>query len=286
MSILEKHEKFLYPVVRIFSGKAAGSGTVIYCEKDPKNPGEYLTFILTNHHVVADLITYKQEWDSLLKRKVEKEFKERAKVEIFSYVRESYVDSSNRFSATIECYDQQHDLALLRMESPRKFEHVSTIIPKDEIRNLRLFMDVVVSGCSMAHEPFCNYGQLTFLKEIIDQKKYFMYNAGSYFGNSGGALFLKKEGYLIGVPSRLTGVKMGFGMDMVTFMGFAAHSERLYEFFDEQEFHFLYDKNDTYYEALERRKDKEKEAIMALKAEFANQPEAKQSGPIASMPIA
>ncbi|GAG20347.1 unnamed protein product, partial [marine sediment metagenome] len=30
MNLQEKHEKLLYPVVRVFSGKGAGSGTLIY----------------------------------------------------------------------------------------------------------------------------------------------------------------------------------------------------------------------------------------------------------------
>ncbi len=50
-----KHEKFLYPVVRIYSKTAAGSGTIIYSKTDPDNEGEFLTFCLTNHHVIADL---------------------------------------------------------------------------------------------------------------------------------------------------------------------------------------------------------------------------------------
>ena len=37
MTNLELHERFLYPVVRVFSMKAAGSGTLIYSEKDPEN---------------------------------------------------------------------------------------------------------------------------------------------------------------------------------------------------------------------------------------------------------
>lgn len=268
MNLKEKHEKFLYPVVRIFSKKAAGSGTIIYCQEDGKNPGEYLTFVLTNHHVIDDLVTYKKEWDSVLKKDRQKEFLDTARVEIFSYVRMSEVDSSNRYGADVVAYDKNHDLAILKMDSPRKIEHVARIIPEDRTKDLKLFMDICVSGCSMAHEPFCNFGQLTFLKEIIDQRRYWMYNAGSYFGNSGGALFLADTGELIGVPSRLTGIQIGFGMDMVTFMGFAAHSERLYQFFREQHLDFIFDPGKTYYDALDDREKSKKKATLELQAEL------------------
>lgn len=273
MNLKEKHEKLLYPVVRVFGKKGTGSGTIIYCNEDPKNNGEYLTFVLTNHHVIDDNIAYKKEWDSVLKRKREQEIIDKAKVEVFSYVRLSECDSSNRYNADIVAYDKQHDLALLKMETPRAFKTVAPLLPKDKIKDLKLFTEIAVSGCSMAHEPFINFGQLTYLNEIIDQKKYFMVNAGSYFGNSGGALFLAETGEMIGVPSRLTGIQLGFGIDMITFMGFSCHTERLYEFFEEQECQFIFDSSDTYYNAVERRKKKQDKVTMSLRVRELNSDE-------------
>jgi S1-C subfamily serine protease len=268
----QKHEKFLYPVVRVYTAKAAGSGTIIYSQCDPTNEdGDFSTFILTNHHVIEESIKYKKDWDSVLKREIDKEFLEIPRVEIFDYVKDSTVVSSNSHRAVIVAYDKNHDLAVLKLESPKCCEFVAPLIPRDEIKELRLFMDVVVSGCSMAHEPFCTFGHLTFLTELIEQRLYTMYNAASYFGNSGGALFLKDKGYLIGVPSRLTGIQLGFGIDMVTHMGFAAHPERIYEFLDEQELKFLYDPNDSYEAAMERRDRKKKDALLELKAEIAKE---------------
>ena len=110
--------------------------------------------------------------------------------EVFDYVNQSTVNSSNAYKADIIAYDKNHDLAILKIDSPKKFDHVAPLIPENKIKDLRLFEHVVVSGCTMAHEPFCTYGQLTFLKEIIEQKIYVMYNAGSYFGNSDIAEYL------------------------------------------------------------------------------------------------
>lgn len=272
-TIRDKHETFLYPIVRVFSQNAAGSGTIIYSEPDEKNEGEFLTFVLTNHHVIESLITHKEEWDSTVGKKIEREFKEKAKVETFTYIRDSIVDSSNRYDADIVAYDVNHDLAILKIDSPRKFEHVAKILPEEKIKDIRLFMDVVVSGCSFAHEPFCNFGQLTFLKEFIEQKKYFMTNASSIFGNSGGALFLKDTGELIGVVSRITTVQLGFSFDVISWMGFSAHTERLYEFFKEQELKFLFNEADNYYDAMKRREQRKKKAMMDLKAELMNKSE-------------
>ena len=226
MDLKTKHEKLLYPVVRVFGKKGAGSGTVIYSDEDVKNEGEYLTFILTNHHVIADLITLKDAWHSVLKKTKKQEVIDKAKVEIFSYHSMSTIDSSNRYNAEIVAYDDHHDLAILKLESPKKVDFVAPILPEDMIKKLRLYMDVAVSGCSLAHEPFTNPGQLTFLTEEIEQKQYFMSNASMIFGNSGGALFLVEPsmdeywGNLIGVPSRVTVNQMGFWVGCSVLDGF------------------------------------------------------------------
>jgi hypothetical protein len=51
-------------------------------------------------------------------------------------------------------------------------------------------------------------------------------------------------------------------------MGFSAHPSRLYEFFDDQEFQFLYNPEETYKAGMARRERRRKDALMALKAEF------------------
>jgi len=268
MTKLEKHQKFLYPACRIFSENSAGSGTIIYSKENPKSEGEYETFVLTNHHVIESSISYKKDWNSLLKRKVETENFKIPNIEVFSYVRMSEVDSSNKYKSEIIAYDRAHDLAILKIDSPRKFEFTAQLIPENKIKDIKLFTDIVVTGCSMAHEPFSNFGQITFLKEIIDEKEYLMTNSNSVFGNSGGSLFLKDTGELIGVPSRITAIQLGFGVDILTWMGFSAHPKRIYEFLKEQELHFLFDPTDTYEEAMERRKQKENDSMVAIKAEL------------------
>jgi len=272
-SILWMHEKFLYPVVRVFGQRAAGSGTVIHSREGVSREGEFETFVLTNHHVIEDCISHKKDWDSILKRNVEKEFLEKAHVETFSYVNMSTVDSSNRYKADIVAYDKSHDLALLKVDSPLEFKYVAKIIPRKEIDDIKLFMEVVACGCSLGHEPLCNHGHVTFLKEIIDKKKYIISSAGVYFGNSGGALYLAETGDLIGVPSRVAAVQLGFGVDVISWVAFSAHPERIYEFLDEQEMKFIYERGDTFAKALTRRQQKEKDAILALKAEIARQSE-------------
>lgn len=253
MDIKQLHEKTLYPIVRIRTERAGGSGSIIM-SKPTENGCD--TFVLTNHHVVEDAITYKKAWDSVVKKELTKEFTEKVSVEVFEYVDLSTVDSSNAYRADIVAYDREHDLAILRLDSPRAVPYVSSLVPREAINRLKVYMPIVGCGCSLLHDPFPTFGQISYMKEIIDNKEYMMTSQNSVFGNSGGAVFLMETGDLIGVTSRVTGIQLGFGVDMMTWMGFSAHPERIYKFIDEQELRFLYDPTDTYQAALARRAEK------------------------------
>lgn len=255
------HERVLYPCVRVRTAKAGGSGTVIYSEPDPKNPEEYLTFVLTNWHVVEGAIEIKDEWDSLLKRQVKRDFTAEVTVETFTYHKLSRVVSANAHAAEIVAYDRGHDLAVLRILSPAQYRYPATLLPETYVDQLALGMPVYNVGCSLLHDPLPTEGILTSLREIIENKQYMMVSAPGIFGNSGGATYVQlneaePEWYLSGVVSRLQAIQLGFGVDLVTWMIFTAHPVRIYQFFREQELHFLYDKSDNYYEALKRREQK------------------------------
>jgi S1-C subfamily serine protease len=257
----------LYPIVRVRTEKAGGSGTILYSKLLPDHNSEYETYVLTNHHVIADCIKVNKKWDSVAKRNMDKEFLTPCTVEIFSYVYMSRRDSGQTFEAKIVAYDENHDLALLRLDSPTPAKHVANIYPRDRENEIKLFSDVWCSGCSLGHEPLVNKGQITSLRETIDNKLYWMGNAHSIFGNSGGAIFLAKSGEFIGVPSRITAVQLGFGMDIITWMGFFVPIIRLYEFLDEQELKFIYDENVTSTECFKRREEKMEDAKRRLMQE-------------------
>lgn len=264
LNIEQLHERILYPVVRVRTEKAGGSGTIIYSRPKPGSD-EYETYVLTNEHVIDTCVKIEKRWDSVVKKNIDKEFLTPCTVEIFSYVKMSKRDSGQTYAAEIIAYDKEHDLALLRLDSPTSAKHVATMFPKDKTDEIKLFSDVWCCGCSLGHEPLINKGQITSLKETIDNKLYWMGNAHSIFGNSGGAIFLADTGEFIGVPSRITAMQLGFGLDIITWMGFFGPIVRVYEFFDEQELQFIYDSGQTSAECFARRKEKEEQLKKSLK---------------------
>ena len=259
MEAKELHERVLYPTVRIKTDKSGGSGVVIQSKPDPKDTSKYLTFVLTNWHVISDAIRLAKAFDSVIKAEVKKDILSEVTVESFLYVDDSSVVSRNAHQAEIVAYSQEHDLAVLKLLSPFVYSSTATLVARDDIKSLRLFDETWVCGCSLLHDPFANHGTITGLREIIDQKEYLMTNSAGIFGNSGGALF-DRSGRVLGIVSRVTSIQLGFGIDIVPWMLFAAHPLRLYKFFEEQELHFLFDPADDYHKAMKRREDKRKRA--------------------------
>ena len=260
---VEIHEKVLYPVTKVMAGASGGSGVLVYSKEDPKKPGEYINIALTCQHVIDGAIKVSEQWDNILKKDVKSDVLEEVRIEVFDYDR-SKVVSANSTTAQIIAYDKHHDLAAVKLNNTRPMTNVASIIPKEEIKELQVADSIWVSGCSLLHDPFPSPGNLTYLREIIDQKAYLMQNAPSIFGNSGGGLFHGDTGHLLGLTSRITSTQLGFGIDIMTWMGFSTHPERLYEFFDHQELQFLYDSDDNYHDALHRRESRRHEALRNL----------------------
>ena len=263
LTVQEVHDKVLYPVVRVRTGNSGGSGVLIYSEPDPDNEGRYINIALTCQHVVDSAIKIRDEFDPVLKQQRKSDYFEEVAIEVFDYDGSKLI-SSNSTQADIIAYDKHHDLAAVRLHNFRDQPFVSSIIPKNEIDELKIASPVVTCGCSLLHDPFPNNGTLTYLREVIEQKAYLMSNAPSIFGNSGGGLFHGETGHLLGLTSRVTVTQMGFGMDVQTWMNFSTHPDRLYEFFEHQELQFLYDKTDNYRDAIRRRDSKRREALRSI----------------------
>ena len=175
------HCKVLYPVVRVRTQKAGGSGVLVYSQPDPKKPNKYLNVALSCEHVIHDSVTVKEDWDPVLKQERKKDFLEEVQVEVFDYDG-SRIVSANSTQADIIAYDAHHDMAALKLHNSRQMPFVAGVVQEADIDSLRLFDPVFAAGASLLHEPFATDGRITFLREIIDQKEYLMTSASSVFG--------------------------------------------------------------------------------------------------------
>ena len=117
-----KLERILYPSVRVTNGQGGGSGTVVYSE-DREKKGEFQTFVITNHHVVDNLIHIEKQWDNLTQSYKYLEKNDTADVELFSYANGGKTITKSAVKAEIIAYVADEDIALLRLNHPFKIEY-------------------------------------------------------------------------------------------------------------------------------------------------------------------
>ena len=241
-----KHTEMLYPAVRVTVGGGGGSGTILYSED--RGDG-CQTFVLTNHHVIDSAIHIKSVWSSLLQKDVKQEVNDSVRVEIFRYAEGSKQDISDSCRGEIVAHAKEHDLALLRLKTARKFDYTATLFAGGG--DVQIFEPIWAVGCSLLHPPVATEGILNYLDDMIDRKLYWMGSAQIIFGNSGGAVYVKKDGhyYFVGVPARIA-VTRGLP---VSHMGYFVPIPRVREWIAEEHLDFLVtDKTPT--ECFETRK--------------------------------
>jgi len=266
MNIKEKHQKMLYPAVRITSDAARGSGTILYSQQDKEDEDLWIYYILTNEHVIDDLIEIKKKWSNIFKRKIEQDILGTPEVETFAYKWGSRVEGSTSWKAKIIAYDKEEDLALLKMKIPFNYKYVAKLYPASKVKDLQCFMETITVGCGLGEKPVITAGFLSGFGYEIDNKEFLMNTAPSIFGNSGGSTFLKETGEFIGVPSRISVTMVGYSADPITHIGYIIPCYRVYKFLKDQYYQFIFDSNFTSEQCGKLRKEaREQDELKMLK---------------------
>jgi len=264
----KRHQELMLPVVRIQAHGATGSGTVIYARDKGGVP---CAFVLTNHHVVDDLIKVEKRWSPLLQRDVKADVRSTAQVHFFLYRWKSRATGGYTVEADIEAYDKDEDLALLKLRfgDEASLPPAATLYPRGQEGKLRVTMPVYCIGAGMGEPPVITGGFLSQFGQEIDNREFWLETAPGIYGNSGGALFLAETHQFIGVPARIN-VNVSFmGGDPITHLMYSIPITRVYKFLEAQLFRFIYD--DSFTEEgeekeRERRRRQEEARIAAAEA--------------------
>jgi hypothetical protein len=253
-----KLEKVLYPCVRVLNGSGGGSGTVVYSE-DREGTGEFQTFVLTNHHVVENLIHVTKKWDNLTRQYVYIEQNDLADIELFQYDNGGLTVTTSTVKAEIIAYIAEDDIALLKLKHPFRIKFVAKILPVG--KHLRLFQEIYAVGCPLLVDPTFTQGEVTDLEYLIENKEYTGGTADIIWGNSGGSVMSYFEDlgdwYFCGIPSRGRGAPNG---QFVTYLGYYITANRTREFVIGQKLSFLIDAKKTPTECMEERRKLQSEA--------------------------
>jgi len=262
----EFHRRILYPTTLVRTSKAGGSGTVLYSQPHPDGEG-HLTYVLTNHHVIDDAIEFKEEFDDIVGRTVEKPIREIVSVGFYAYRHLSKQASVVGYQADIVAFDKTRDLALLELRDRKQAEYVASLFP-EKGKDLYIGQPAVAVGCSLGHKPLPSIGLLSSLDEQIENQPRLLSSAQIIYGNSGGALYTLEDKELIGVPCAGDVIIMGFSATPITHLGYSIPWYVLYDFLREKCYDFIFDPGKTYAECDASRKEKMDELQIAWEERY------------------
>lgn len=258
--IANEHEKFLYPAVRVLAqsaeGSGIGSGVVVYSQGGK-------SYILTNHHVISNLIKIETEWDAVAGRNLKKETRLPAFVEFFQYSNWSRVDGTRQQKARIVGWSEETDLALLEIDQAH--DHIAQIATAEEYEECLYTRDEILTvGCGLGVIPFATDGTLASKEHYdIGGKPYLMCTAPSIFGNSGGPVFSYHLEKIIGLTARISINILGWSASAVTHMGWAIPASTIHDFLREQIYDFIVDPKRTPAQCEKERENLRKKSLEA-----------------------
>lgn len=251
----ELHYRVVYPTVLVRTSKSGGSGTMIYSKPHPDGDG-YLSYCLTNNHVIEEAITFTKNYDSLVGRELPKPLKEIVNISFYRYRDLSRLQAVEGYQADIVAWDTGADLALLELRGRMHVEYIATLFPQYG-KKLYMLQPVTAVGCSLGHKPLPSDGKISSLDEQMENRPRFMSSACIIYGNSGGALYTDWEKELVGVPCAGDVIITGFyNAQAIPHLGYVIPYWAIYDFLREKCYDFIFDDSKTYQECEEARKEK------------------------------
>ncbi len=206
--------KMVSPTIRISCHLEVGSGTFMYSKVD--DDGKFHNYIFTALHVVAGAL-------------------EGRPIQITAFSNSG--DEISEFGAELVEVSEKLDLALLEVNSDQYFNS-ATIAPR--FRNVEVFDPVCAVGCPLGYSPFPTEGEISSKSKVLGGTSYWMINAPTIFGNSGGGIYLSETGEFIGVLTRVSAYN-NFINIAVPHMGIMVSKDDIYQWLDEKNLRFLYD---------------------------------------------
>jgi hypothetical protein len=172
------------PTVQISDDSTVGSGVLLTSTE--LDPGNFRTYLLTAWHVVRDIIQDPSDHSEL--------------VQVYVY---NSSGSRRRELATLVGYDVDLDSALLVMKSTALFENGARLPDRSSFDQLSVFSTIYAVGCPLGNDPIPTFGEIADTNHDVEGNSYWMINAPTYIGNSGGGIFASNSHELLGIFSKI-----------------------------------------------------------------------------------
>jgi S1-C subfamily serine protease len=210
----------LSPTVQLNGDDTVGSGTVVFSGENPKSHAVE-TYVLTAHHVVRNILadTPKAAQDGF---------------DVTIYLPGEKLVVKGRMVAS----QPKIDAALVRLVTERKLPFVANVLPRSECAQVKVWDAVCAVGCPLGNDPVPSNGEVSSLHNELNGANYWMINAPTYFGNSGGGIYLGDTRQLIGVFSKIYTHGKGAPV-VVPHMGLCTPMESIYEWLQSEKLDHL-----------------------------------------------
>jgi S1-C subfamily serine protease len=221
--------RMIYPTVQLKGNGTVGSGILVYSEPQHGIGEEggstvHTTLVLTAYHVVLEVMGERAE---------------RGMVDEVHVVKDADTSATEVFGAKLVLFDRARDVALLRLNSERRFEKVVDFLPPAELTSVDIFSKAYAVGCPLGNRPLPTLGEVSSKSKIVSDQVFWMLSAPTFFGNSGGGVYLAENCRLIGVSSMI----YTYGKTnptVVPHMGLFVPLETVYRWLDAEGYAFVH----------------------------------------------
>lgn len=177
--------QILRPIVQLNGEDTVGSGVLVYSGKD--STGKPSTLVLSSYHVVRNILAEGGEGAATKGIKLN--------------VYRSEVPTPEL--ADVVAVAEDIDLVLLKLRGEAIYEHVARMLPPERLGEVKVFTPIYAVGCPLGNDPIPTLGEIASTRNVIAGHNYWMLNAPTYFGNSGGGVFLSRTHEMIGIFSKI-----------------------------------------------------------------------------------
>jgi len=212
----ELTKRMLLPTVQLNGDDTVGSGTIVFSGPNCKNGNKVETYVLTSYHVVRNILA-----DTPRAR--------RGGFDVTIYTSGKNLVVKGHMVAS----QPKIDAALVKLDTDRKLPNVANVLPREDTGEVQVWDPVCAVGCPLGNDPVPSKGEVSSLKNELNGANYWMVNAPTYFGNSGGGIYRADTRQLIGVFSKI--YTHGKGQPVVVpHMGLCTPMDLVYDWLDDE----------------------------------------------------
>ena len=210
-----RYRALLAPTVRIGARRDYGSGTLLWSHAEA---GRVTTYVLTAWHVVAEDATAERE------------------LEVDAFAGGERIRAER---GRVVAHDVPLDLALIEVQGEYLFQDLARLPTRGQLDELRVFSPVYAIGCPLGYSPLPTRGELTSRAKEQDGVHYWMINAPTIFGNSGGGIYDARTHAMVGVLSRISAYNRRAIDVAVPHMGLVLPLDQVYDWLEQAGFGFV-----------------------------------------------